>query len=353
MFETEAFAAHITARVRGMQAHLLSTSELDALLERGDMQAIIDALLDSPYEHELAESLSRYEGVDAVEDAVSRNLVATFAKLRRVCGGGFKELGKIFVGRWDLIAVKSLLRNRHHQLDADTGAQTLFPGPSLPVPLMQELAGKNSMEALVQGLAAWNTRMCRRLVDSVADYQGTNQLSILEEALDQGYFLDSMRRLNGAEDDRGVYVRKLLRMEIDRINLRILFAPKAEGTSPEDVLERVVPRGILSDTVLQGMASAPTPERALQVLENTRYAHLAEGVAESVATGRFSQLDRQFETSIMGNLKRATQQRSMGIASVMSYGWLKYNEVINIRIIARGASVHLSQDRIRSEVLYV
>src|SRR5262245_17996812 len=76
------FAAFINARVRGMKSALLSRNDLETMLNSGRLDQIGDMLMKSPYETELAEALARYQGADAIEDAVTRNLVNTFTQLK-------------------------------------------------------------------------------------------------------------------------------------------------------------------------------------------------------------------------------------------------------------------------------
>jgi V/A-type H+/Na+-transporting ATPase subunit C len=346
-------AAYVTARVRGMKSHLLSDSDFDALLSCPDTSAIVQQLLSSPYEEELAESLTRYEGVDAVEDAVTRNLVHTFTRLRRACTGDYAVLADIFIARWDLAAVKSLLRNRHHGLDASTGAGTLYPSPTMPVALMTELAGQDTMDALVRGLVAWNSDLCRPLAKSLGGYNESKNLRVLEEALDRGYFVGSVRRLEDMKSDDAGFLRELLRFEIDRINLRRVFEPRPAGVEVEDVLATLLPEGALRSSTLREMAAAGSPERAAEFLTGTAYREVADALPGLSSGLGFGQIERRFEQAFLQKLKRAAQQQSMGLAVLLRFAWMKYNEVINIRMIVRGRAVHLPADRIREELVYV
>ena len=127
----EAISAYINAYARGLKSRLLTKPEIESMLENGRLEAIGETLLKSQYEVEMAEALSRYSGVEAIDDAVSRNLVNTFARLKAMCREETARLADIFIGRWDLNAVKALLRNRHHGLDARSGAQVFAFAASL------------------------------------------------------------------------------------------------------------------------------------------------------------------------------------------------------------------------------
>ena len=348
----DSLAAHLSARVRGMRSSLLSRADLDSLLDR-DPAGMADVLLATPYDKEMAESLTRYAGIDAVEDAATRNLINSFARLRSLGRGQLLgALTDTFLARWDLMAVKSLLRNRHRELDAETGAASLKPGPSMPPALQKDLATQPTMEALVQGLVAWNARLCRCLAAALPDYLKDRDLRVLEEALDRAYFPGNVLKLSGATDPDSRFLKGILRLEIDRINLRMLFALREGGANPEDAIQRLLPCGGLSAATLRAIATAQSPERAVEALERTPYAELAEGLAVLGKTGRFAKFDRQMEHIFLKRLSLSANLGPIGVAVLMRFAWLKYNEATNIRMMARGQSIKLARARIEEELVY-
>jgi vacuolar-type H+-ATPase subunit C/Vma6 len=105
--------------------------------------------------------------------------------------------------------------------------------------------------------------------------------------------------------------------------------------------------------VLRELAAASTFDRALPILEKTPYAGIASDAAESATARGFAGFERFSEMAILQRLKRAAQHEGLGIALLMHYAWLKYNEVMNLRMIARGLDIHLAPSRIREELVYV
>lgn len=342
---------YYNTRVRAMKSSLFSSAELDELLDENDIAAIVEYLLNSPYEADLAESLTRYEGADAVEDAVSRNLVRTFNKLLKAAQGEFKELAATFLERWDLVAVKALLRTRHHNLSPQQAIEDIPPGPTLTVALIRDLVERDTMESVVAGLVAWNRDLGQPLARNLAEYVETNNLSVLEDALDRRYFVENVRRLNGRGDEDSKFLARFLQMEIDRINLRILFQSRRDPDSAR-TLERLLPNGSLSRDVLERLAQAETPELAAEVLAPTTYRDLAEPLHRFMQTGQFSGLERLFEGRLISEIRTMARTNIFSIAVLMLYAWLKYNEVLNLRLIARAVSRHLPLDRVREELIY-
>jgi ATP synthase A1 C subunit len=354
--EVDPHAAYINARIRGKRSQLLTRNQFEQLLDQDDLQAVVDFLLASTYETDMAEALTQYEGADAVEEAVSRNVVRTLQHILKMTQEDYRRMAGLFLVRWDLIAVKSLLRLRHHGIDAasgpDAGAGDLFPGPTLTVALQNDLAQRDSMESLVGGLAAWNSELCGVLVDRLGAYQEGNDLSVLEDALDRNYFVNTVRKLEGSEDPNAAIVRKTLRMEIDRMNLRTVFRYIGSDLTPEYLEQRLLPQGLVSLDTLRQMAAARNAEQAMEFLGGTAYSSLVERLYEYVQSGKFSPFERLFEHMLLDELRKESRQQVFSLALFMHYAWLKYNEVLNLRMLARGEARHLPRGRIREEMLY-
>jgi len=345
-------AIHMNARVRGMMSELFTHRQLDEMLDKGDVDQLAQVLVESPYKKEIAEALTQRGGADAIELGVSRNLVETYRQLIRVAQGNLHGPVRLFLMRWDLAGIKALLRNRHHGLDAVAGFDSLIPGPTLTVALMNEFAGRSSMEDLISALASWNPALCGPLAASADSYHGEGGLQVLEDALDRNYFVTNARRLGGETDTSSGILRQTLRIEIDRINLRMILQHRQAGGDSGFSHDHLLPSGYLGASVLEAMSGSRDAADAIEHLGGTRYADLAERLASFIQSNRYAPIDRMMELLMIQNLRHLSRERIMTMAILMYYTWLKYNEVVNLRMIARGEARHLPRGRVREEVLY-
>jgi len=354
MADMDPFVLHFNARVHGMKRDLFQSRAIDEFLEQGELTRFTDALLDSAYRTEMAEALTRYQGADAVEEAVSRNLVTTFQTLLSRAHGEFKELVQLFLARWDLMAVKSLLRCRHHGLGGGATGSALIPGPRLTPPIIADMVELDSMESLVRALAAWNRELCGCLTKVLPAYQDDQKLSTLEEALDRAYFTENAKRLKSVEDEDSQILRSQLQAEIDRINLRTVFQHiDNKGELGDSLDDRLLGQGSLPKTLLRQMATASTPDAAMEFLGRTRYSSLVEELYQLLQTGRFSPMERFFERVLMKNVRQSARNSVFGIGVMMDFAWMKYNEVVNLRLVARGLAGNLPKGRVRDEMYAV
>lgn len=352
MAETDSQVIYFNARVHGMKSHLFSRAELEELLAQGDLQKLIDAMLESSYRTEMAEALTRYSGADAVEEALSRNLANTFNHMLSGTSGEFGELVRIFLTRWDLAAVKGLLRSQHWNLSPEETELEIAPGPSLPVALMREFAQIDSMPALVNALVAWNRPLCHGLRPALDEYNSTNDLAVLEDALDRAYFVETLKNLKRSENEDAQILAEYLQAEVDRINLRSLFLAVEGGAAAGQLDHYFLPGGKLGQTRLKAMAATGDLGSAFGQLENTSYADLLEEYLQYVQSKRFAPIERYFERMLMRGLLKLSRRDVFGIGVMMNYVWLKYNEVINLRLIARGLAGSIPMGRVKDELYF-
>lgn len=343
------YIVYVTTRVRGLKSRLLTRDDLEDLLDQKDIDALIEVLLTSDYKEEMARALSTHSDAEAVEEAVSRHLLATFQELLAISGESHRPYTALFLARWDLKTVKQLLRRRV-TLDRGIVAEGFpAPGPTLGVALVKYLAELETLDALIQGLVAWNRDLCACLLSVHRNAGSNTELRALEDALDRAYFVENVRRLAADPDENAQLLRSVLRLNIDGINLRILLHDKAHQDAHEDWL---LPEGTMSKRVAAEMMAAESVEEAMVLLESTVYRELVEGLYMFVQTGRFSPMERMFEQLLLKELRRMARVHVMTLAPLMHYAWLKYNEVINLRLIARGEVRHLPRGRIREEMMY-
>ena len=352
MARLDTLAAHMNARVRGMKSELFTHQQLDALLDAGDVDQMVQTLLDSPYKSEMAEAMAERTGADAIELGVSRNLVETYRRLMRSAQGHLRAPVQIFLTRWDLIGVKALLRNRHHGLDAESGQESLVPGPTLTIGLMNDFANRPTMEDLISALVSWNPGLCGVLATHAESYHGDGAVQVLEDALDYNYFVKNVRKYRSAKSPNERLLNRVLKLEIDRINLRMLLQHGQSATTENFDRERLLPSGYLNASVLESMAAARDTADAMEHLGGTRYAELVERLAAFVQSNRYAPIDRMMELMMLQYLGRMSREHIMTVAILMHFAWLKYNEIINLRMIARGEARHLPRGRVREEVMY-
>jgi vacuolar-type H+-ATPase subunit C/Vma6 len=354
MNDAESFAIYVTSRIKAKRSNFLAKEQFEEMLSQPDAEGVVKVLLASTYEQEMAESLTRFQGADAVEDAVNRATDNMFAQVQELVGGDpeFSHLTRVFLSRWDLAAVKSLLRLRHRGGIVEGESSALVTGPTLNTAVASRFASLESMESLCSALMAWNPELCGRLRSVFAQYNSDGSLAGFEEALDHAYFEDYAAQL-GPDGNAGL-LRELLQMEIDRINIRTLLSNMNGEAVPVVQLEgRFLNGGYCTPSSMMQIAASNSIEDAISHFEKTRYRHVHRGLYQYFQAGRFILLDRLFEDMFVDMLRRRMRMQVFSMAVLMHYVWVRCIEAVNLRVIARGLAMRLPQGRIREELIYV
>ncbi|MGQ0572495.1 MAG: V-type ATPase subunit, partial [Armatimonadota bacterium] len=101
---------YINARVRAMRSRLLSAAQLEDLLATPTLAAFLQALASTPYGGDLQEALVRYEGLRAVDEALTRNFQHATQKILKFADGRPRELIEVVLLRWDLENLRAIVR---------------------------------------------------------------------------------------------------------------------------------------------------------------------------------------------------------------------------------------------------
>ncbi len=350
MLAPDLAVAHVNARVRGLRSHLLSRQDIEHMLDQEGVGTLTELLLNSPYERHLSLAMARFSSADAIEAAAVGHMLDTFRRIIAWSQGALRELVELYLLRWDLSAIKALLRYRHAHASMTIEDAQVHAGPSLAPALMHRLSQADSMQALVGELMLWRPALCDVLAAWLPSYDEQDDLAVLENALDYQYYVGTVRRLAAVRDEDHQLVAQSLRMEIDRINLRLVFLGRRGGA--DLLLERLLPEGTLPRALLQRMATAPDAPEAMALLDGTLYRDLIEGLYQFIQTRRVSPLDRMFDQFVIRRLRRMARDHVLSVAVILGYVWLKYNEVINLRLIARGHLRHLPRGRVHEEIIH-
>ena len=344
--------AYMNARVRALKSQLFSRAQIEEMLRQEDLERMTNVLLESAYHIELSEALSRYQGADAIEEAVTRHLVRIAQMLEARAEGRPRELLIIFLTRWDLRNVKSLLRIEHRHVPKAEAAHLIMPGAGMSPAFQRKLAEAESMEELIGQLIAWNSELCSGLAKALPEYQETGNLAVLEEALDRQFFVNNARRLSGSDDENEQLIHFALQLEIDLINLRLaLQRLRVEGGAPVPE-SRFLPEGTLSLPMLGRLGAVADAGEAAEMLKSTRYHDFVETLYQFMHSKRFSPVERLFERVLMNELRKLAVRNPLGIGVPMDFAWRKYNEGINLRLVARGLAGHLPAGRVREELVF-
>lgn len=342
------------ARVRGMRSRLLPAPFFDQLMQSPDLHAIIRALSGTEYGPDLEAKLLHGQTFGAVDEALKENMVRTYRKVLKVVNGEGRFIVSTLLGRWDLFDVKTIIRGKHmHLPPAEIEESLIAAGELTPVEL-RALTALDDVRSVVDTLRIWGLPYSQPLREAMPRYVATENLAVLELALDHYHAKWATERLVNRRENFKLAAR-VVSAEIDSTNLVTAFRLLKADMEGADKVALFLPGGAsVGLELFRQLTELSDIDEVLDRLKRTPYGTPLEGAALLyVETGSIAVLERVLEDYVMRRALSTSHADPLGAGVLISYLWAKQNEVTNLRIIVKGTSVGMPPDRIRGELIVV
>jgi V/A-type H+-transporting ATPase subunit C len=346
---------YINARMRGMRSRLLTHKALDELILRPDLESLIADLENSPYREEILEAKGHLSGILCIEYALRQNFIRTFRKVQDFARRQeeAEEYIRIFLHRWDVENIKTILRGKNIHITADEIAGCLVPAGELDEATLRELLRQPDVRATIDLLATWRIRYAKPLTAAFAEFARTKDLAILECALDRFYYTDALLSVSAPTYNNDL-IRNLLRLEIDVVNLRTVLRMVRDHVPAEDAKRYLIGGGRdFDENRLILLIKKPSIGEVVAELSATRFHFLAGVPDAAIRAQKISVLEKELERFLIKKGVGAFLLDPLSVASVIGYFWAKYNEITNIRIISRCKTADFPVEHLREELVYV
>jgi V/A-type H+-transporting ATPase subunit C len=337
-----------------MKRHLLDHSVFETLILKPDVESVITELGNTAYKDEIEKASVQYKGITCIEVALRKDFSAAFRKILRFMKGDESEKYiKILLGRWDVQNIKTILRGKNIHIPSAEILECLIPAGELDDTTMIELIKQPDVKAVIDLLATWGISYAKPLTRNFKEYSEKRDLTILEYAIDRFYYKNALRAVKGESyDDR--LVREMVMTEIDVTNIKNVLKMIRDKIDVEEVRSYLIEGGIsLNNEKLLTMVKAGTPEGAIKLLETTPYSFLSKVPDEILKAGKISVLEKELEKYLIKLGISRFLGDPLSIAIPIGYIWAKYNEITNIRIIARCKTADIPEKELRGELVYV
>lgn len=342
------------ARIRGMRSRLLKAEKLEQYLGSTEIRQIIQELSHTEIGPFLEETLIQGLNAHSVDEALKRNLVATYRKVLGFLNPEASFICSTLLGRWDVFNLKSVIRGKHMQLTAEVINEGVLPVGQLSQIDIDGLLGQSDIRAVVDVATTWELPQAPALRDGYHVYQQTGDLADLELALDRYYAEWAMKRLSRKGKNYAI-ARQILNRQVDILNLVMVFRAAREDLPAEKSQDYFLLGGAELDLeTFQHLAAFSDIDEILDGLRGTRYGKLLDEVAprylESLSVSVF---ERALEDQFVRGVLALASSDPLGIGIPIAYLWGKLNEVTNLRIIVKGVAVGMPADRTRKELILV
>ncbi len=342
------------ARVRGMRSRLLKQAFFDDLMASADIGAIISKIMATEYGPDLESRILHGRTAAQVDEALKDNMVRTFGKVMSVSNDEARLLLTTLLGRWDLFNIKTIIRGKHMSLADDVITDSLVAVGQLTQVDAEELAKQGGVKSVVDTLATWGLPFAVPLREALPQYNESADLSLLELALDRYYYLWAAKRLKGGRANVRL-ARTFLGTQVDTMNLLTCIRLLNSDLPPEESSRFFLPGGNrVGEELFTGLAAMSDVDEVFQRLKRTPFGSTLEEVALAyIEKGSVSVFERALEDYLFRAAFSTSKGDPLGIGISISYLWAKANEVTNLRIVVKGVSVGMPQERMREELIVV
>ncbi len=353
------------ARLRAMRSRLLTEADYGALLAKTNIEELISALTDTPYQQDIEVALMRVEGVRCVFEAVRANLTRTLRQVRGFFEGRPRALIDILLRRWDRHNLLTILRGQFQEIPPESVLSTVVPVGQLDEVSLRELARQPGLRAALDLMMTWRLPYARVLQQAQARPEVIADLDQLELALNRFHYASLWEALGPANGDR-VIMLEYLQTEIDLINLsttlrlaRIpgVVALVSQRYNAQDIRPLLLEtHGHLSTQQLSELVTKDEGlEGVVQALSDTRYGPaLAAGWQRYQAgEGGLTVLERELERWQARQTAAMFSRNPLGIAIPIGYIGCKELEVANLRLIAQAVALDMKREQVRRDLIMV
>jgi len=344
---------YVNARIKGMKSCLLNSSVFETLILKPDVEAIITELGSTAYKDEIEKASVQYSGIKCIEVALRKDFTNAFRKILGYTKGDLAEKYlKILLSRWDVQNIKTVLRGKNIHVTAAEILECLVPAGELDDMTLTEMINQPDVKAVIDLLATWGIEYSKPLTHHIKEYAEKRDLAILEYAIDRFYYENALYGVQGDSYD-DVLIKDIVSTEIDVTNIKTVLKMIRDKIEVEEAQMFLIEGGrSLDSEKLVAMIRTGTLEGAIKHLETTPYHFLSKLAGEDKA-GMISMYEKELEKYL---IKRGISRflgDPLSIAIAIGYIWAKYNEITNIRIIARCKTADIPEKELRGELVYV
>ncbi|WP_255193534.1 V-type ATP synthase subunit C [Natronobeatus ordinarius] len=338
----------VNARVRSRRASLFADEDYRKLIRMGP-SGIARFMEETEYEREINQLGTRFSGVDLIEYALNRNLAKHFHDLLDWSEGRLYDLIARYLRKFDVWNVKTIIRGIYTETPAEDIQTDLIRAGELDDALLNRLVEADEIEDVVDMLEG--TIFHAPLEVAYEEYEQTGMLIPLENALDREFYENLLGDLGRPQEGPEALYVEFLEAEIDFRNARNALRLARSGADL-DPAEFYIEGGVLFTEAELSRLVNDYDELVSHIADNRRYGNrLSTALTRLREAESLIQFEHALDAALLEYADRLSSIYPVSVSAVLSYILAKEREVENIRAIARGREVGLTESEIEDELV--
>lgn len=335
-------------RVVVMRALLLKKEEYHKLMKM-KLDEITRFLEDTNYKAEINALAAEYSEADLLEHALNRNLVNTFAKLRRISPENLDLLINAYLKRNDVFNIKTILRGKYVRASEEEIKSMLFPIGTLDYEQLMNLTKLATIEDILKnsGTVPFDV-----LKEALENYKKENTLAAIEAALDHAYYKELLRFTKRLSRQEKLF-REFIESEIEIVNILTLLRLKKENLDNNRIKKYLFFFGAKEkDEELMKMLNAKELDGISKLLERKQYSSIIkEGLKNLKEKGTIIDLEIGLYKFLLRKSMLLQHQHPLSVDIILGYMFAKELEVRNLKTIIKGKQLNIEEEFIENQLI--
>ena len=336
---------YVVARVRARRGSLYGDEEYRKLTRMGPAE-IARFMEESSYGEEINALGSRHGGVDLIEYALNRNLAEQFDAILDWSEGSLYDLIARYLRKFDAWNVKTVIRGVYTDADQSAVEVDLIRAGEFDDRRIRRLLEADSIDAVIEVLE--DTIYGEPLREAYAEYEETDVLVPLENAVDRAFYERLLSGLGGDEPTR--QYESFLVAEVDFRNATNALRLARSGADIDPAAYFIEGGDLFTRSSLARLAQ--NLDELVEYIGDSQYGdELGPALRELEEADSLIAFEHAIDAALLAYGDRLGTVHPVSVTPVISYILAKERETENIRAIARGKEAGLSPDEIESELV--
>ncbi|MFP9061871.1 V-type ATP synthase subunit C [Natrialbaceae archaeon A-chndr2] len=339
---------YVNARVRARRAALFADEDYRKLIRMGP-SGIARFMEETEYEREINALGARFSGVDLIEYALNRNLAKHFHDLLDWSEGRLYDLIARYLRKFDVWNVKTIIRGIYTETSSDEVQTDLIRAGEIDDSTIDRLLEVDTIEDAIETLNA--TMFYEPLLEAFETYEQTGALVPLENALDRAFYENLLADLGRPQEGPEALYVEFLEAEIDFRNARNALRLARTGADLDPAAYYIGGGVLFTESELSRLVT-DYDELVSHIADSRRYGDtLSSALTQLREAESLIQFEHALEAALLEYADTLSSSYPVSVSAVLSYILAKEREVENIRAIARGREVGLSESEIEDELV--
>ena len=339
--------SYSVARTRGMRRNLLTKKQLASVIDSRDLEGGLDILNSTAYGQVLADISTK--GFVEMEQALNKDLIMALQKVHKFLPQKVNEIFYWYLVKYEAENLRTILRGVFAQLPKNEILKILLPiNLNIKESAYEDLAGTSNIEEFVTQLEP--TIFGSALTKSMPEYEKTGILLPIETALDRFVYENLLKKASEFNGIDVEFLKKVIGIEIDILNLKVLIRSKAESLTPEEISNFILPNGfILRKKRLVSLSKLEDVDAIVNDLEKSVYSKpLEEGIEKFKRTGELGAVERSLDLYYSNLAFKLQIDQPQGMGPIWRYIIDKTTEIRNLILILKLKMESFTPEEIKS-----